>query len=131
MTEKKRLLAVDDDVDLLLVLQRKLEKTGRFEVTTASNGMDALRLAREMSPDLLLLDIEMPDMDGTEVAAALGESEVTKAIPILFLSSMIQKEDVAASGGKSGQHHIASKSMTAGDLVARIDSLLGADPSDS
>lgn len=124
MPEVNRLLLVDDDADLLNLLKLKLQKTGKFEVLTTTDGAKAVSLAIEFEPDLILLDIEMPEMDGAEVAEALKDNPATSQIPVLFLSSMIQKTDVERSGGKSGQRHIASKSMSVKDLVERIDDII-------
>lgn len=130
MTDKKKLLLVDDDVDLLQALSIKLNKSDRFEVMTTSEGQKAVALATEFLPDLIVLDIEMPGMDGGEVAAALEACAETRHIPVLFLSSLVAKADVARSGGKSGGRNIASKSMTVRDLVQRITDLIDGKPED-
>lgn len=124
MAQIKTILMVDDDEDLLALLKRKLEKTGRYRVVTASEGSGAVGLARRESPDLILLDIEMPDMPGDDVAQALSDSEDTRGIPILFLSSMVTSSDVKRTGGIVGGRNMISKSMSVKDLVIRMESLL-------
>ncbi len=120
----KTLLIVDDDEDLLNLLKLKLEKSGRYRVVTTTRGNEALGLARQESPDLVVLDIDMPDMDGGEVAEALAADEDTRQIPVLFLSSMVTEEEVKASGGIIGGHNMASKKGGIVELIERIESLV-------
>lgn len=120
----KTLLIVDDDEDLLNLLKLKLEKSGRYRVVTTTRGNEALGLARQAEPDLVVLDIDMPDMDGGEVAEALAADEDTCQIPVLFLSSMVTKEDVQASGGIIGGDNMASKKGSISELIERIESLV-------
>lgn len=124
MVLKKKLLLIDDDADLLAALSLKLTKSGKFDVQTSTEGEQAVTLAKEFAPDLILLDIDMPEISGPEVAEALGVSEETKRIPILFLSSLVGKDDMARSGGTSGKHNMASKSMKVNELIERIESLI-------
>ena len=89
---QKSILIVDDDLVNLTILKSIITKAG-YSVLTAENGADALKIARALSPDLVILDIMMPDMDGTEVAAALKQNPRTRRIPIIFLSSLISAEE--------------------------------------
>src|SRR5262245_3775650 len=102
MSEKKKVLAVDDDPSIGNFVKVKLEKTGRFEVTATTDGRGAVLKAKELRPDLILLDIDMPAIGGNELAAALQKEPSTAGIPILFLSSLITRGDVQAAGGKIG-----------------------------
>lgn len=120
----KKIMMVDDDPDLLALLKLKLEKTEKFKVVHTTNGSEAVNLARDEAPDLIILDIEMPEMDGGDVARSLSGAEYVRDIPILFLSSMITKTDIAASGGFIGGRHMAAKSGTIKDLISKIDSML-------
>ncbi|MBI9082387.1 MAG: response regulator [Desulfobacterales bacterium] len=124
MAEQRKIMLVDDDPEILSLLSLKLEKKGIYEVISTSKGAEAANLATMESPDIILLDIEMPDMQGDEVASSLLESEATKHIPILFLSSMITKSDVAMSGGIIGGRQMASKSGSVKELILRIESIL-------
>ncbi len=124
MADVKKLVVVDDDPDLLSLIKSKLEKTERYKVVTTTEGSEAVRLATQESPDLIILDIDMPDMDGGEVAKSLSESEYTKDIPILFLSVLVSKVDVAETGDVIGGHHMISKSMGVENLIIKIESLL-------
>lgn len=123
MADVKKLLMVDDDEDLLALLKLKLEKTGKYQVVTTNTGGKAVHLATKESPDIILLDLMMPDMDGGLVANALSESKHTKDIPVLFLSSMVTKVDVAQSKGVIGGRDMASKRGTIQELIDKIESM--------
>ncbi len=124
MTDAKKLLMIDDDADLSALLKLKLEKTGRYECTTATEGSKAIDLAREVSPDLILLDIDMPDMPGGDVAMILSEPEDTKDIPILFLSSLITKADIDEGNKTIAGRQMASKFGSIRELIEKIESIL-------
>jgi len=124
MATVKTLLIVDDDEDLLNFLKRKLGKSGRYRIVTTSKGSEALSLARQEAPDLVVLDIDMPDMDGGDVAKALAADKDTRQTPVLFLSSIVTEEEVQASGGIIGGYNMASKKGTIVELVDRIKSLV-------
>jgi CheY-like chemotaxis protein len=83
--EKKTILVVDDEPDVLNVLARGLSGQG-YEVLTADNGKDALMITRQVHPDLVILDVLMPDISGGSVGLTLQEDPRTRDIPIMFLS---------------------------------------------
>ena len=121
---KKKLLLIDDDHALGRMLKLKLEKAGKLDVTYSPDGHRIVELARELKPDLIVLDIDMPGTDGGDARTALQESPDTEGIPVLFLSSLVAPEDVAASGGVIGGHEMASKRTEVSDLIARVESML-------
>ena len=88
---KPKLLIVDDEPDAVLILAKTLLAKG-YRVITAESGLKAVNMAKEEKPDLILLDILMPDMDGTQVAAALQEDPTTQNIPVIFLTCLITKK---------------------------------------
>lgn len=92
MSEKKRILIVDDEEDLVTLLQVRLEANG-FEVLTANNGQVGLDKAREEKPDLILLDVMMPILDGYQVCRFLKFDEDLKDIPIIILTARAQDAD--------------------------------------
>jgi len=94
MGEKKTILVVDDMSQIRTILRFNLEKEG-YNVIDANSGERALEYAvGENIPDLIILDIMMPKMDGYEVIRKLRESDVTKHIPVIFLTAKAQKKDV-------------------------------------
>jgi CheY-like chemotaxis protein len=125
MSGVKTILVVDDDPDILKLLKAKFEATGRFAVVVAEDGPAALALAQAQPPDLVLCDIDLPDMNGGEVVAALAAKPATKGVPMIFLSSLITNEE-ERRGIKSGGWPVVSKETPIADLILRIDVTLGA-----
>lgn len=91
----KRVLIVDDDDDIRTVSEMALKFVGKLEVVAASNGAEAVRLASEQEPDLILLDMMMPGMDGVETFKVLRAQPSTAAIPIIFMTAKVQTHEVA------------------------------------
>ena len=85
--DKREILIVDDEMDTRLVLEKGLTAEG-YSVITASSGNDAIVLAKSKHPDLIILDVLMPDMDGGEVTRILKNMPETKDIPVIFLTGM-------------------------------------------
>jgi CheY-like chemotaxis protein len=90
--EEKKILIVDDDGVFLKMLEKTLISSG-YSVSQATNGKDAVDFARNWRPHLIVLDIMMPEMDGGEVALALEKDPATENIPIIFMTSLLKKED--------------------------------------
>lgn len=99
--ETKKILIVDDDKVTLKALESILMRAG-YTVTPISLGKEAIRIARTDSIDLIILDIMMPDMDGGEVAHTLKNDPETQHIPIMFLSSLITKNEEKSSSKRAG-----------------------------
>ena len=91
---KKTILIVDDEEDFCHFVKLNLEQTGNFDVLTAFNGADGISMAQRYQPDLILLDIIMPNMTGTQVAEALRNDKVTKDIPIIFVTAIVKRGEV-------------------------------------
>jgi DNA-binding response OmpR family regulator len=122
--DKKKLLLIDDDRALGEMLTVKLEKAGNYDVKYSPDANRVVELAQEVKPDLIILDIDMPDTDGGDACKALEKNKDTEAIPVLFLSSLVTPEGVEATGGIIGEHEMASKKMTIDKLIERIQTLL-------
>ncbi len=90
--DKKRVLAVDDAPENLALIIAILKE--RYTMSVATNGQKALQMAASLRPDLILLDVLMPEMDGFEVCRALKENESTKEIPIVFVTSSAKAEEI-------------------------------------
>ena len=94
MAEKK-VLVVDDEIHIVHVVAIKLRNNG-YEVITANNGAEALELAQQESPDIIVTDYQMPVMSGLELVKELRENEITKSIPVILLTARsfaISKEE--------------------------------------
>jgi two-component system sensor histidine kinase/response regulator len=87
-----KILLVDDEKDVLLTLGKRLVSYG-YTVITADNGYDAITLAKTKFPDIVLLDIMMPGMEGGEVAQKLKDDPATKNIPVIFLTALLSKTE--------------------------------------
>ena len=122
MQARARLLLVDDDPDVLLVLRTKLEQTGRYEIATAGGGAEALSKARTFKPEIVVSDIDMPDMDGGELAATLRDSPAMAGIEIVFLSALVPPGD-SVRRSPSGAPML-SKRGSVQMLIRTIDELL-------
>ena len=94
MTTTRTILLVEDNDDIRIITTIALEHGGRFDVLPAASGEEALRLAESHPVDLVLLDVMMPGMDGTETFAALRELDATRDTPIVFLTAKAQSTEV-------------------------------------
>lgn len=99
MAEVQSVLLVDDDDDLRMIGRMALANVGGFEVHCASNGAEALTLAVERSPDVIVLDVMMPGMDGPTVFNRLRETAQTREIPVIFMTAKLREHDLAAYRG--------------------------------
>ena len=115
----KRLLLIDDDPIISEPLARRLTTRG-FDVRVAGNGKEGLRLALETQPDLVILDIMMPEMDGWEVCKRLRETSV---VPILMLTALDDEFD-RITGLELGADDYLAKPFSTNELIARINALL-------
>jgi len=118
--EKKKLLVVDDEPDVLRLLEERLSRAG-YDVIKASCGKEAVELAQSKLPDLIVLDIAMPGMDGSEVAEILRDNPKTRDIPILFLTCLFTKQEEKTSGHMLGHNFFIAKPYDASELVREID----------
>jgi DNA-binding response OmpR family regulator len=123
MTDGPLVLCADDDEDILALVALRLERAG-FRVVRATNGEQALELARAERPALAVLDVMMPRMTGVEVLRALRADEETRAIRIVLLSARVQESDVTG-GLEAGADAYLAKPFRAPELVAKVQELLG------
>lgn len=124
MDRKARILIVDDEEEICRYTKLLLEKTGKFEAMVSTKGMDGLKMARENKPDLVLLDIVLPDMDGSDVAARLFEDEATSNIPVIFMTALAKNNDMENGSGKIGGRFFMPKPVDPKELISRIESIL-------
>jgi DNA-binding response OmpR family regulator len=122
LTGKKKILIVDDEMDVLSVLEKGLT-TEEYSVIKADKGKDALVLAKSERPDLIILDLEMPDMYGGDITRMLKEEPETKDIPVMFLTGMFPKEE-EKDGRVVAGHMLFTKPYDIKGLVTAIKRLL-------
>ncbi len=118
----QKILIVDDDMDTLQLVGTTLEKQD-YEIIAAKDGEQALKLATEIIPDLILLDLMMPKMDGYEVTRQLRANPATAAIPIIMFTAKAQVED-KVEGLESGADDYLTKPTHPTELVARVKTML-------
>ncbi len=116
---KGKILIVDDDDDILLLVSGAIKARG-YDVITASNGSDGVAICNTERPDLVILDIELPDRDGLEVCQEIRRSSV---VPILFLSVRGEETDVVLGLGIGADNYIV-KPFRAPELVARVEAMM-------
>ena len=94
--DKKKIMLVDDEAGFTSLLKLNLEKTERFEVFVENDATKAMAGVREFRPDVLLLDVVMPEMDGGDIVAELRMDPGLKSLPIIMLTALISKDEISA-----------------------------------
>ena len=112
----KKVLIVDDEEDVLVVLGKRLYKAG-YQVAKARSGHEGVEKAKKELPNLIILDILMPDMDGGEVIKVLKEDAATKDIPVIFLTCLYTKQDEKKEGHLVGKHLFIAKPYSSSELL--------------
>jgi CheY-like chemotaxis protein len=124
-TEKKRILVVDDQAQNTRLLKLYLERTNDYVVKEENDANAALSAAEKFEPDLILLDVMMPGVDGGELAARFQASAKLKTVPTVFLTATVTKEEVNASGGLVGGVPFLAKPVVLSDVLACLKQHLG------
>ena len=119
---KQKILAVDDEEDILELLRFNLTKEG-FAVVCAASGEEGLKTAHSQRPDLILLDLMLPGMDGLEVAKRLKKEEATKDIPIIMVTAKGEEADIV-TGLEVGAEDYITKPFSRKVLIARVRAVL-------
>ena len=100
-SQLRKILIVDDDVEIVTLIQDMLERDGRFEVRTANNGFDAGMMVKEYHPDLIVLDVMLPDINGKEVCQRVRNDKTMDDVRIICISGMVEEnriQDLRNSG---------------------------------
>jgi CheY-like chemotaxis protein len=124
-TQKKRILAVDDQSRNTRLVKLYLEQTNDYVVREENDAKAALYTAEEFHPDLILLDVMMPGIDGGELAACFKASPKLKDVPIVFLTATITKEEAEANGGRVGGQSFLAKPVVLTEMAACLKHHLG------
>ncbi len=126
MTENIKVLAIDDEADFCYFIKKNLMQSGLFDVIVATNGSDGIKLARKEKPDIILLDLFMPDMPGEDGAAVLKENPSTADIPILYITALASNDDmIDGENNKMGDNYIMPKPIRTKKLIQTIMKILG------
>ncbi len=118
---KKKILFVDDETSITRTAKLNLEKLGRYVVRTENKASGALHAAREFKPDIIFLDVMMPEMDGGEVAALLQTDPTLKSIPVIFLTAIVTKEEIGKDTTVKGGEKFMAKPINLDALVKCIE----------
>jgi DNA-binding response OmpR family regulator len=115
---RKKILIVEDNAELLQLLRLVMKQAG-FAVGTATNGIDALKKARSIEPDLILLDLVLPELDGFAVSETLRKAPETADIPIILLTGLTS-EFTRYAGLETGANEYVTKPVSPGELLSKI-----------
>jgi two-component system alkaline phosphatase synthesis response regulator PhoP len=119
----KRILVIDDEPAITRLIKLNLEATGNYQVFTENLGGRAIAAARQFAPDLILLDIMMPDMLGSDVAEKFQQEPDLRDSKIVFLTAMLRKGEVGESQNVGGQR-IVAKPISTEELIQVIEETL-------
>jgi DNA-binding response OmpR family regulator len=121
--DRKKILLVDDSSTVLL-MERMILSKSQYDVVTARDGQEGVEKALSEKPDLILMDVVMPRMDGFEACRRLREQEITKAIPVIMVTTRGELSSVE-SGYASGCNDYVTKPINGLELLAKVRSCLG------
>ena len=119
--EKRRILIIDDEPKFTRMVKLNLERTGEFEVREENRALSALNAAREFKPDLIILDVIMPGLDGGDVANQIKRDKELKGTPIIFLTAAVAPEESGKKGLPSGGELFLGKPVSLDDLIRCIN----------
>ncbi len=119
---KKKIVVVEDETDIRELIAHNLKRDG-FEVETVLDGAEAIRVVREIIPDLILLDLMIPKLDGLEVCKALKKDDATSDIPIIMVTAKGEESDIVLGLGLGADDYL-SKPFSPKELLARIKAVL-------
>jgi len=120
-----KILIVDDTTELLFFLDYVFQRNG-FEVVTAANGKDAIRIAKETNPDVLLVDVMMPGIDGLEVCRQLRQDADMHDVPILLYSAAVG-EEIRQKALEAGANEFLGKTINHEELVTKVRNWLASE----
>jgi CheY-like chemotaxis protein len=118
---KKRVLIVDDEPSFTRLLKLNLHHTGRYMAEVVNDSAEALQVAERFGPDVVLLDVMMPGLDGSEVADRFHANPRFRNTPIIFLTAAVKRQEVAAHGGTCGGIPFVAKPMEFEEVLAHLD----------
>ncbi len=119
--KKRKILVVDDERGFTKMVKLNLEAAGNYEVKIQNNPLDALQTAVEFKPEVILLDVIMPELEGPDVVYQFKGHDLLKDVPVIFMTANITKEEVEAQEGYIGGHAFLAKPGTVEELIACIE----------
>ena len=117
----KKILVIDDEEAFCRAMKKALELKTDFQILTATQGVEGIQLAKTQKPDVILLDVMMPGMFGTQVAEKLSEDPVTRSIPIIFVTAVIAQAGVKENNYSAGGYHFIAKPVKIDEVIKKIN----------
>jgi len=127
-TPKTRILVVDDEPAFTSMLRLNLEKTGQFAVREENDPTRAFQTAKLFRPDLILLDVMMPELEGGDVAQQIQADPDTRCIPIVFLTALVENDEAQVGGLVSGGRRFLPKPASVAEVLECISQVTGPVP---
>ena len=123
--DKKKILVIDDEEQILSLIEKKL-KASNYDCITASRAKDGIGQAKSAKPNLILLDIALPDMDGYSIAKELKKDKDTREIPIIFLTGKdLEPRAINERIGETGAYGFIMKPCSLKELLEKINTAIG------
>lgn len=118
---RKRIFIIDDEPSITRTMKVNLERTGAYTVGTENHALNALVTAREFQPDLILLDVMMPEVDGGEVAAEIQADPILQDVPIVFLTAIVSPQETGGHYVEKGGQTFVAKPVGLNALIQCIE----------
>jgi len=122
--QRTKVLLIDDEASFTRMLKLTLESTGNYEVLALNESPKAVQVAKDFLPDIILLDVVMPETDGGDVAQNLRSRTATKNIPIIFISAMVSSRESKNGFYESGGEHFLAKPIDEATVCGAIETVL-------
>ena len=123
---KRKVLLVDDEVAFTRMTKINLDRSGNYETHIVNDSTQAVAAVKKIMPDIIFLDVMMPGLDGGEVASLLREDPGLSNIPIVFLTAIVSKEEIAQDGGSQiGGNEFLAKPIKIHEMIETIKRMLG------
>jgi len=117
----KRILVVDDEPSITRTMKLNLERSGAYSVCTENHADRALETARRFQPNLIFLDVMMPEIDGGHLAAQIGSDRSFKGVPVIFLTAIVSEKETTANGKMIAGHFFLAKPASLAALTRCIE----------
>jgi CheY-like chemotaxis protein len=122
--DARRVLVIDDEPSFTRMVKLNLEGTGNYIVETLNESRRSIEVTKAFAPDIVLLDVVMPEADGGDVALSLRSRSATKDIPIIFVSAMVSQQESKKGFYQSGGEHFLAKPVDKDTLCGAIETVL-------
>ncbi len=119
----KKIVVIDDEADFIFFLKKNLEKQGGFQVITCSDSGKAFNVIKKNKPNLVLLDILMPQVSGMQIAEDIKNDPETKDIPVIFITAAVTKKETDKEGNVIGGRYFIAKPARVAEIIDMIKKL--------